>query len=117
MVVGTEHYTVPFLLQSSRFKALISFVGFFHQVFGVLPFFARSRSITVRIVHCRAAAARRFYFLFKAPVNRILGANNKPVNGLLQANNDRLKKGFTKLYSLFDHKDFCENMDAEKGYL
>ena len=36
--------------------------------------------------------------------DQILFANKKP-------------DGSTELYSLFDHKDFRENMDAEKGYL
>ena len=30
---------------------------------------------------------------------------------------NKLQDGFSDLYSLFDYKDFRENMDAEKGYL
>ena len=29
----------------------------------------------------------------------------------------RLEDGSTELYSLYEYKDFRENMDAEKGYL
>jgi len=30
---------------------------------------------------------------------------------------NKKEDGSTELYSLYDHKDFRENMDAEKGYL
>jgi AAA15 family ATPase/GTPase len=54
-------------------------------------------------------------FLFTSHNTNLIDVKRFRRDQILFAN--KRDDGSTELYSLFDHKDFRENMDAEKGYL
>jgi AAA15 family ATPase/GTPase len=54
-------------------------------------------------------------FVFTSHNTNLIDVKRFRRDQILFAN--KKEDGSTELYSLFDHKDFRENMDAEKGYL
>jgi AAA15 family ATPase/GTPase len=54
-------------------------------------------------------------FLFTSHNTNLIDVKRFRRDQILFAN--KKEDGSTELYSLYDHKDFRENMDAEKGYL
>ena len=54
-------------------------------------------------------------FLFTSHNTNLIDVNHFRRDQILFTN--KKEDGSTELYSLYDHKDFRENMDAEKGYL
>jgi AAA15 family ATPase/GTPase len=60
-------------------------------------------------------AASSAQFVFTSHNTNLIDVKRFRRDQILFAN--KKEDGSTELYSLFDHKDFRENMDAEKGYL
>jgi AAA15 family ATPase/GTPase len=60
-------------------------------------------------------ASPQAQFLFTSHNTNLIDISRFRRDQILFAN--KREDGSTEVYSLYDHKDFRENMDAEKGYL